>query len=100
MAGAFTHMAIVSEAIKAFSVDRDFGKIIRENKPFMTLGSVSPDIPYLAHLAMGGYAWADIMHYHKTNGIVKNALHSLSTAKTKGKTWENKLSWLLASHAP
>ncbi len=95
MAGAFTHMTIVADAIKSFSVDKRFGKILRENKNFLTLGSVSPDIPYLAYLAMGGYNWADIMHYHKTNGIVKNALHSLSVAKTKGKIWEYQLAWLL-----
>lgn len=95
MAGAFTHMTIVVDAIKSFSVDKKFGKLLRENKNFLTLGSVSPDIPYLAHLAMGGYNWADIMHYHKTNGIVNNALHSLSVAKTKGKIWEYQLAWLL-----
>lgn len=95
MAGPYTHMAIVGDAIKSFAVDQDFGKILRENKSFLTLGSVSPDIPYLAHLAMGGFAWADIMHYHKTNGIVKNALHSLGTAKTKGKIWKYQLAWLL-----
>jgi hypothetical protein len=95
MAGPFTHMTIVGDAIKSFSVDQSFGKILRENKNFLTLGSVGPDIPYLAHLAMGGFDWADIMHYHKTNGIVKNALHSLSASKTKGKIWEYQLAWLL-----
>ncbi|MFH2045050.1 MAG: zinc dependent phospholipase C family protein [Pseudomonadota bacterium] len=95
MAGAYTHMAIVASAIKSFAVDQKFGKILRENKNFLTLGSVSPDIPYLAHLAMGGFAWADIIHYHKTNGIVKNALHSLSAAKTKGKIWNYQMAWLL-----
>jgi hypothetical protein len=94
MAGAFTHMAIVGDAVKSFPVDQGFGKILRENKNFLTLGSVSPDIPYLAHLAMGGFAWANIMHYHQTNGIVKNALHSLGVAKTKGKVWKYQLAWL------
>jgi hypothetical protein len=95
MAGPFTHMTIVEDAIKSFPVDQNLGKILRENKNFLTLGSVSPDIPYLAHLAMGGFAWADIMHYYRTNGIVKNALHSLSAAKTKGKIWKYQLAWLL-----
>lgn len=95
MAGAFTHMVIVAEAIKSFPVDKKFGKILRENKSFLTLGSVSPDIPYLAHLAMQGFAWADIMHYYNTNRIVNNALHSLKAAKTKGKVWNKQLTWLL-----
>jgi hypothetical protein len=95
MAGPFTHMTIVEDAIKSFPVDGSLGKILRGNKNFLTLGSVSPDIPYLAYLAMGGFAWADIMHYYRTNGIVKNALHSLSAAKTKGKIWKYQLAWLL-----
>ena len=94
MAGAFTHMAIVAEALKSFPVDRNIGKILRENKNFLTLGGVSPDIPYLAHLAMGGFPWADIMHYHNTNNIVKNCLHSLTVAKSKGKEWKYQLAWL------
>lgn len=88
-------MTVVEEAIKSFPVDQNLGKILRENKNYLTLGSVSPDIPYLAHLAGGGFAWADIMHYHRTNGIVKNALHSLSVTKTKGKIWKHQLAWLL-----
>jgi len=95
MAGAFTHMIIVDEAIKSFPVDKTLGKLLRENRNFLTLGSVSPDIPYLAHLAFEGSTWADIMHYYRTNGIVTNALHSLSVAKTKGKIWRCQLAWLL-----
>jgi len=95
MAGAFTHMTIVEEAIKSFPVDQALGKILRANRNFLTLGSVSPDIPYLAHLALEGPTWADIMHYNRANGIVINALHSLRTAKTKGKIWRYQLAWLL-----
>ena len=95
MAGAFTHMAIVAKAVNSFPADKSLGKILRLYKNFLTLGSVSPDIPYLAHLALGGFAWADIMHYHNTNGIVKNGLHSLKTAKSRGKVWDCRLAWLL-----
>ena len=95
MAGAFTHMAIVSEATKSFSVGKPLGDLLRTNRNFLTLGSVSPDIPYLAHLAFGGFAWADIMHYHQTNRLVQNAVHSLAVAQTKGKIWKSQLAWLL-----
>jgi hypothetical protein len=95
MAGAFTHMTIVGAAIKSFPVDKTLGELLRENMNFLTLGSVSPDIPYLAHLALGGFAWADIMHYHRTNGIVINALYSLRVANSKGKVWRYQLAWLL-----
>jgi hypothetical protein len=61
MAGAFTHMTIVEEAIKSFPVDQTLGKILRENWNFLTLDSVSPDIPYLGQLALEGPTWADII---------------------------------------
>jgi hypothetical protein len=95
MAGAFTHMAIAEFATHKFPVGQKFGDILRTYLNFLTLGSVSPDIPYLAYLAGGGFDWADIMHYHQTNGIVKNALHSLGSAKNKNKDWECQLAWLL-----
>ena len=95
MAGAFTHMAIVSEATKSFQAGKQLGDVLRTHKNYLTLGSVSPDIPYLAHLALGGFAWADIMHYHQTNKIVQNAVHSLAVAKTKSKVWRSQLAWLL-----
>lgn len=95
MAGAFTHMAIVAGAIKSFPPEQKMGNILRRHRNFLTLGSVSPDIPYLAFLALKGFAWADIMHYHQTNGIVKNAFHSLSVASKKEKDWECQLAWLM-----
>jgi hypothetical protein len=94
MAGAFTHMAIVGEAIKSFPPEKTYGKILRLNLNFVTMGSVSPDVPYLGQLALRGSTWADIMHYHQTNGIVKNAVNSLSVAKSKDKAWECQLAWL------
>ncbi len=94
MAGAYTHMAIVAEASKSFPPGQHFGNIIRSYINFLTLGSVSPDIPYLAHLAPGGFAWADIMHYFRTNGIIKNGLHSLAASKNKNRDWECQLAWL------
>ncbi len=96
MAGAFTHMAIVSEATKSFPAGKPVGDALRVHKNFLTLGSVSPDIPYLAHLSLkDAFDWADIMHYHQTNKLVQNAVHSLAVAKTKSKVWKSQLAWLL-----
>ena len=39
MAGAFTHMAIVSEAKKSFPPGKKFGDIIHANLNFLTLGT-------------------------------------------------------------
>ena len=94
MAGAFTHMAVVGNALESFPPGKKFGDILRTYRNFLTLGSVSPDIPYLGHLALKGPVWADIMHYYNTNGIINNGVHSLSVAQKKGKDWECQLAWL------
>lgn len=96
MAGAFTHMCIVNEAISSFSPTLQIGKILREYKSFLTLGSVSPDIPYLSQLANPELSnWADLMHYSNTNGIVNNGMHSLHATQVKADVWESQLAWLL-----
>ncbi|MBE0645519.1 MAG: zinc dependent phospholipase C family protein [Bacteroidetes bacterium] len=94
MAGAFTHMAIVAEAKARLSPSTEFGNIFRRKLKFVTMGSVSPDIPYLSHLELLGVNWADIMHYHSTNGIVHNGLHTLRVTKDSGEYWIEKLAWL------
>jgi hypothetical protein len=94
MAGAFTHMAIVGEAIKSFPPGKPYGNILRTYTNFITMGSVSPDVPYLAMLALSKSTWADIMHYHQTNGIVNSGLHSLAHARAKDKAWECQIAWL------
>ena len=94
MAGAFTHMAIVSDAIGRLPVETKLGNILRRYAQFVTLGSVSPDLPYLGQLALTGSTWADIMHYHNTNGIVNLGLHSLMAAKEKQADWKCQVAWL------
>jgi hypothetical protein len=101
MAGPFTHMAVTDQAKTNFPATTKFGKLLRQNLKFLVLGSVSPDIPYLSQLTylnpIGGHvssSWADIMHYHQTNGIVLNGLHSFRAAKNKGEEWDAELAWL------
>lgn len=94
MAGAFTHMAIVSEAKDRFDPKTTFGQIFRRKLKFVTLGCVSPDVPYLSHIDALGVSWADVMHYHQTNGIVHNGLHTLKITKENDQFWTEKLAWL------
>jgi hypothetical protein len=94
MAGAFTHMAIVSGAKDRFDPKTPFGYIFRKKLKFVTLGCVSPDVPYLSHLAVLGAGWADVMHYHQTNAIVHNAMHTLRITKDRDEYWIEKLAWL------
>jgi hypothetical protein len=94
MAGAFTHMAILDEAVSKFPATKKIGKIFLKRSNYLTLGCVSPDVPYLAPLNRGPF-WANIFHYEKTNGVVQNGLHSLAVAKEKSDAWECQLAWLM-----
>lgn len=56
----------------------------------MTLGAVSPDLPYLGL----GTVWADKMHLDKTGGVVREAarlIREVDDVNTKAKL----LAWLL-----
>jgi hypothetical protein len=92
MAGAFTHMAVVSKARGAFANGSDLKKCMQTNLHFLTLGSVSPDAPYLS---LTERAWADTMHYEETNGIVHHGLKLLIGVEEKDEAWWSKLAWLL-----
>ncbi|MDX9759882.1 MAG: zinc dependent phospholipase C family protein [Bacteroidota bacterium] len=104
MAGALTHMAIVRKAHGKVVSIKELKNTLVENKDFVMLGSVSPDIPYLSHtrimknlLSEGKIAdvhWADIMHYLCSKSLVENAIHTLSVTR-KNANWYAQLAWLL-----
>jgi Zinc dependent phospholipase C len=70
MAGAITHM-LASEAAAADlgAGVSDLPAILGDDRarPFLFLGSVSPDLPYLGGFLVGERKWADRMHYTSTN---------------------------------
>ena len=60
---------------------------------FCELGSVSPDMPYLALGKSGQQAWADTMHYERTFELVKVA--SREVMKSAGEVQLKCIAWLL-----
>lgn len=94
MACAFTHFSIVSAAKDRFDAKSNLGRLFHQNPKFVTLGCISPNVPYLSHTALLGAEWADVMHYHQTNGIVQNGMHTLRVTRERDPFWNEKLAWL------
>lgn len=77
MAGAFTHFIISNLAKSKRSIlGRDLWQLLNRHYQFLFLGSASPDLPYLS-LKTGSVNWADVMHYEKTNSIVKDGYEKI-----------------------
>ncbi|MBI5646922.1 MAG: zinc dependent phospholipase C family protein [Ignavibacteriae bacterium] len=97
MAGAFTHMALVVQAIDSMHAG-ELKDTLNAHNNWVTAGSVGPDMPYLSYLNLLKLGkietnWADIMHYQNTGGIVNLGLRTLSITKGK-KNWEQQVAWL------
>jgi hypothetical protein len=101
MAGAFTHFIICDVAKrKRGELGLDLWRLLNKHSQFLFLGAASPDLPYLS-FKTGNVNWADVMHYEKTNSIVKIGLNALERVwSSKKVSDEIKLAWLLgyASH--
>jgi hypothetical protein len=101
MAGAFTHLVVSSFAKREKKVlGRELWQTLNRHYRFVYLGSVSPDLPYLS-FRTGSINWADVMHYEKTNSIVKSGHSRIKDIwPDKSEIDEIKLAWLLgyASH--
>lgn len=103
MAGAFTHFLISDTAKRKRSViGSELYRLLNKHSEFVSLGSVSPDLPYLS-FRTGTINWADLMHYDTTNGIVIHGHDELRQTWSMDGTNEAdeiKLAWLFgyASH--
>lgn len=96
MAGAFTHFIISNLAKSKRSIlGRDLWQLLNRHYQFLFLGSASPDLPYLS-LKTGSVNWADVMHYEKTNSIVKDGHEKIKINwNVKTPTDEAKFVWLM-----
>jgi hypothetical protein len=96
MAGAFTHL-IISDIAKSQGavLGNSLKVLLNRHYPFLFLGSVSPDLPYLS-LKTGDVNWADVMHYEKTNSIAISG-HKVLKDKwhTRAAADEAKFAWLM-----
>lgn len=60
-------------------------------RKFCELGAVSPDYPYLEIGNSKAKRWADLMHYQRTDGVIRAGIQRLRTmdgdARDKGLAW-------------
>ena len=99
MPGAYAHITLVNQAREPARLDAidefpDEGKrIAAQNLNFLELGAVSPDYPYLAILDGDSGAWADLMHYVNTGGMIQEGIRR--ARELDGLAQEKCLAWLM-----
>lgn len=71
MAGAITHLLVVEQAAKGVGrLTPELAGPLRRARPFLLLGSVSPDLPYaMVGPLANDSVWADRMHYLRTSSL-------------------------------
>ncbi len=83
MAGTFTHWMIVEDALtKLPSGAKKLNLALsQKRKPYVLLGAVSPDLPYLVHPVSDSliktHSWADRMHYQSTGSFLRHGMENL-----------------------
>jgi hypothetical protein len=83
MAGAITHLLVAEEALSGLKADsKELRRILTENLPFLLLGSVAPDLPYLDLVSREQKLYADLMHYEHTNLVPIRMLNDLGKSES------------------
>lgn len=99
MPGAYTHMTMANLAAERRALERLPGfppEAIRACGrwlKFCELGAVSPDYPYLEIGNSRAKRWADLMHYMRTDGVIRAAIQRLRALR--GDAFDKGLAWLL-----
>jgi hypothetical protein len=96
MAGAITHLLIAEDAADtARTYHPGLGKVLEDFRPFLMLGAVSPDLPYLKPSLHDQKAWADNMHYTTTNLLSYHCMIGIGTSHLLGRPeGDAQLAWL------
>lgn len=101
MPGPFVHLALTESLCQRVALLSDaspIGPDLREAlctcRQFCMLGSVSPDVPYLAPTRPHAEAWANVMHYWRTTDIVRAAIPLLPHYKATPHNWQKSVAWL------
>lgn len=91
MAGAFTHLTLLEEALGNPLLNKDLKKILRGQRKYAMFGSVSPDLPYLSMLK----ATADAFHHQATRGFIDACCaHVRAQGPINTITQRSKLAWI------
>lgn len=97
MPGAYAHITLVNLAADAAGLRRagfpeDLLGAIQGWFRFAELGALSPDLPYLDILHPPAKAWADAMHYERTDQVIRAAWAGLQ--RLEGDEREKATAWL------
>jgi hypothetical protein len=101
--GAYTHIAMANKArvrpnMEAFNIPEPAIVACAKWLKYCELGAVSPDLPYLdfnpAKRATAT-GWADSMHYHDTDGVIRHTVTVLRSDQWTATQKEKGLAWLL-----
>ena len=101
MPGAYAHFVLVKQSGEAKKINQlpDFPRSAQRSlnaySKYATLGSVSPDLPYLGFDTV----WANRLHLEKTGQVIKRAAHLIREMENK-EVQSKCFAWLLgyASH--
>lgn len=105
MPGAYAHIAAAkylssSDHLDETSLSNPFKYAVSVHSPYVILGSVSPDYPYL-HLGSSSSAeWADLMHLENVGSFFHNAVSLIKQVPEDDGQQARCIAWLLgyASH--
>ncbi|MFK3859603.1 zinc dependent phospholipase C family protein [Pseudoalteromonas rhizosphaerae] len=97
MPGAFAHitaanLATENNALIGMNIPTKAKLILSQNQKYLELGCVSPDYPYLAVGNSEQNKWADLMHYHNTGDVIKEAVKYCKNLE--GSAQEKCFAWL------
>ena len=97
MPGAYAHITLVNEAADARTLRRakfphEVVQAIQRRLKFAELGAVSPDYPYLNFPPSDAKRWADEMHYHSTDGVIRAAIPRIIALT--GDAREKAIAWI------
>lgn len=94
MAGGFVHISAAAEALgrlkEVDGLTSPDKRVLRQLQPFVEVGSVGPDYPYLG----GQSKWADLMHYEMTGETIRNGVRVLRRFES-GSHSHRAMAWLL-----
>ncbi|MDC0610766.1 zinc dependent phospholipase C family protein [Vibrio sp.] len=96
MPGAFAHITAVNKMILSDYFVREFDsdarRILTMNQPFMELGSLAPDFPYLVFGNKPQALWADIMHSSGVNSCLIEMIQYVKSLQ--GQSFAKAYAWL------
>jgi hypothetical protein len=106
MPGGFTHFALVrtlginKTLMSIEGMTQEIALDLQDAYPYLELGAVSPDLPYLAPFSENSEEWGNTLHHDRTVETIRAGVLLLPTLELGSKEHKRALAWLFgyASH--